>query len=180
MKTYYKRRKNARYSIVIYRLDRGKEYSRNALLSFVAKNSIRLQITPLYTSTKNSRAEVSNYIVCTTARKIIIYTNLLPTLWTEAIGAAVYVLNLTLSDALNRDFLRHVANVALSRAVNPKKLLLNTLRAYSATTIVYNKAVLRGSKIELRGKRGQLVGYKDSIYRIWIALKHKVKRLPYY
>lgn len=179
LKSYYQRRKNAGYSVVVYRLDGGKEYSRNALLRFAAENGIRLQIIPLYTSTKNSRAEVSNYIVCTNARKMIIYANLLPALQAKAIGATVYILNLTPSNALDRDFLRHVVDVELSRAVNPKKPLLNTLRVYGAIAIVYNEAVLRGSKVEVRGERGQLVGYKDSVYRIWIALKHKVKRLPY-
>lgn len=61
----------------MFRLDRGKEYRGNVLLLFAADNSIRLQIIPLYTSTKNSRAKVSNYIVYTTTRKIIIYANLL-------------------------------------------------------------------------------------------------------
>lgn len=109
----------------------------------------------------------------------MIYANLLPALQAKAIGATVYILNLIPSNALDRDFLRHVVDVELSRAVNPKKLLLNILRAYSTTAIVYNEAVLRGSKVEARGERGQLVGYKDSVYRIQIASKHKVKRLPY-
>lgn len=73
-------RKNARYLVIIFRLDRGKEYRGNALLAFAANNSIRLQVIPLYISTKNSRTKVSNYIVYTTVRKIIIYGNLLSTL----------------------------------------------------------------------------------------------------
>lgn len=80
LKGYYIRRKNARYTVIVFRLDSRKEYGRNALLAFAADNSIRLQVTPPYTSTKNGGAEVSNYIVCTTARKIIIYTNLPPVL----------------------------------------------------------------------------------------------------
>lgn len=79
-KTYYRRQKNASYSVIIYRLDRGKEYSSNALLMYAADEGIRLQITPLHTSTKNGLAEVSNHIVCTNARKMIIYANLPPAL----------------------------------------------------------------------------------------------------
>lgn len=58
--------------------------------------------------------------------------------------------------------------------------MLNTLRTYSATTIVYDYTVPRGSKFEGRGQRRQLVSYEDSIYRIWIALLYKVVRLLYY
>lgn len=179
LKTYHKRRKNAGYTVVIYRLDGGREYGGNALLSYAAEEGIRLQITPPYTSTKNGRAEVSNHIVCTTARKMMIYANLPPGLWTEAVGAAVYILNLTPSEALGGDFPRNAVDTALGRTVNPAKPLLNTLRAYGATTIVYDEAVPRGSKMEPRGLRGQLVGYEDSMYRVWIPSQHKVKRTPH-
>lgn len=78
----------------------------------------------------------------------------------------MYILNLILSDTLRGDFLRRVVDSALGRAINLDKLLLNTLRAYGTTTIAYDKAMPRGSKIEARSKRGQLVGYEDSMYRI--------------
>lgn len=110
---------------------------------------------------------------------MMIYANLLPTLQNKAVAAIVYVLNLTPSNALRGDFLRYAIDLALSRTINANKLLLNTLRVYRATTIVYDESVLRGSKIELRGKRRQLVGYKDSMYRVQIPLKHKVKRTLY-
>lgn len=70
-------------------------------------------------------------------------------------------------------------DLALGRTINADKLLLNTLRAYRATTIVYDESVPRGSKMEPRGERGQLVGYEDSMYRVWIPSKHKVKRTPH-
>lgn len=76
IKTYYVRVKVIGYLVVIIRLNGSKEYGGNELLRFVVENSIRLQVTPLYYSTKNSLAEVSNYIVYTTARKIILYANL--------------------------------------------------------------------------------------------------------
>lgn len=109
----------------------------------------------------------------------MIYANLPPTLWTEAVRAAVYILNLTPSNALRGDFPRHALDIVLGRAINDDKPMLNTLRAYGATTIVYDYAVPRRSKFEQRGQRGQLVGYEDSMYRVWIALLHKVVRLPY-
>lgn len=109
----------------------------------------------------------------------MIYGNLLSALQAEAIGTAVYILNITLSNTLDRDFPRHVIDIALRRAINNRKLLLNTLRVYGATTIIYNHDVPRGAKFNKRGQRGQLIGYEDSIYRIWIALQHKVVRLLY-
>lgn len=70
-------------------------------------------------------------------------------------------------------------DTTLNRSINPNKPLLNTLRAYSTTTIVYDYTVPRGAKFQARGQRGQLVGYEDSMYRVWIALQHKVVRLPH-
>lgn len=179
LKGYYIRRKNAGYIVIVFRLDGRKEYGRNALLAFAADNSIRLQVIPPYTSTKNGGAEVSNHIVCTTVRKIIIYTNLPPTLQTKAVRATVYILNLTPSNALRGDFPRHALDIALGRAINDDKPMLNTLRAYGTTTIVYDYTVPRRSKFEQRGQRRQLVGYEDSIYRVQIALLHKIVRLLY-
>lgn len=89
------------------------------------------------------------------------------------------MLNLILSDALEGDFLRYVMDIVLGRAINIKKPMLNTLRAYGATTIVYDYNVPCRSKFEGRGQRGQLVRYEDSIYRIWIASLYKVVRLLY-
>lgn len=170
LKGYYVRRKNTRYIVIVFRLDSRKEYSRNTLLAFVVDNSIRLQVIPPYTSTKNGGAEVSNYIVYTTIRKIIIYTNLPPTLQTKAIRATIYILNLTLSNALRGNFPRYVLDIALSRAINDDKPILNTLRAYSTTTIVYDYIEPYRSKFEQRGQ----------LYRVQIALLYKVVRLLYY
>lgn len=179
LKGYYIRRKNTRYIVIIFRLDSRKEYSRNTLLAFVVDNSIRLQVISLYTSTKNGGAEVSNYIVYTTIRKIIIYTNLPPILQTKAVRAAVYILNLTPSNALRSNFPRHVLDIALSRAINDDKPILNILRAYGTTTIVYDYTVPYRSKFEQYGQYRQLVSYEDSMYRVQIALLYKVVRLLY-
>lgn len=83
------------------------------------------------------------------------------------------------SDVLGGNFLRYVIDTALGRSINAEKPLLNTLRAYGLTTVVYDEAVLRGAKIDTRGERGQLVGYKDSMYRVQIPSKYKVKRTLY-
>lgn len=42
LKDYYYRHKNKGYTVVVFRLDRGKEYRGNVLLEFAADNSIRL------------------------------------------------------------------------------------------------------------------------------------------
>lgn len=109
----------------------------------------------------------------------MIYANLLLALQVEAVVAAVYVLNLIPSNALDRDYLRHVIDSVLDRSVNIDKLLLNILQVYSATTIVYNHLIPRGEKFTGRGQRGQLVGYEDSMYRIQVPLEYKVIRLLY-
>lgn len=109
----------------------------------------------------------------------MIYANLLPALQNEAVAAAVYILNLILTDALDGNFLRHAIDIALSRAINPNKLLLNTLRVYRAITIAYDESVPRSAKIDVRGERRQLVGYEDSMYQVQIPSRHKIKRTLY-
>lgn len=133
------------------RLDGSKEYGSNELLQFVVDNGIRLQVTLPYTSTKNSRVEVSNYIVYRIARAIIIYASLPIGLWNEAVAAVVYILNLILSDALSSKILRYKIDLALGRSINKAKLYLLLLRVYSATTVVYDYIVPRSSKFASKG-----------------------------
>lgn len=176
IKTYYIRVKVIGYTVVVLRLDGGKEYGGNELLRFAADNGIRLQVTPPHSSTKNGLAEVSNHIVCTTVRKMMIYANLPPALWPETSAAAVYLLNITPSQALHGKTPREMMDEALGRPVNPDKPSLRNLHAYGAITFTYNNAVERGSKFAARGVEGQLVGYEDSMYRVWLPSQHKVIR----
>lgn len=65
---------------------------------------------------------------------------------------------------------------ALGRPVNLDKPSLRNLYAYGAITFTYNNAIERGSKFVARGVKGQLVGYEDSIYRVWLPSQYKVIR----
>ena len=81
-----------------YRLDRGHEYG--GLTEFIEEQGIRLHITSPHNSEQNGRAEVSNHIICTIARKPMLQAQLPPKFWPLAIKTAVLLHNLTPSDTL--------------------------------------------------------------------------------
>jgi hypothetical protein len=53
-------------------MDGGRKYGGNSLYDFVRSEGINLKITTPYNSESNGRKEVSNHIICTTARKLIL------------------------------------------------------------------------------------------------------------
>lgn len=64
-------------AVPVLRLNSRIEYRGNALRLFATEYRIRLEIIPIYDSSRNGLAEVSNNIVYTIARKLMLYANLL-------------------------------------------------------------------------------------------------------
>ena len=77
------------------------KYGGNELHYFAQEREIDLRVTTPHSSEQNGRVEISNYIVCTMARKLLLYGKLAKGLWLEAVDTAVYILNLMLSQALD-------------------------------------------------------------------------------
>lgn len=90
-------------TIKVLRLDGGREYGGRPLKAFAAEQGMRLHVTTPHNSEQNGRAEVSNNIVCVTARKMMLHGKLPKALWPEAVKAAVYILNLVPSNALKNN-----------------------------------------------------------------------------
>ncbi|KJX93078.1 hypothetical protein TI39_contig4419g00006 [Zymoseptoria brevis] len=162
-------------AIPVYRLDGCKEYGVTSLHQWAVDNGIRLEVTPPHQSTINGRAEVSNHIVCTLARKMMLHANLPVALWPEAVRAAVRLLNLTPSTSLDSDCPHQVLAKALNWTATHKPFLAE-LRAYGCPAVVHDTTVARGAKFDSRGIQGQLVGYEGPVYRVWLPLQHKVVR----
>ena len=54
-------------------IDSGRKYGSYKLTSLIKEHRINLYVTTPYNSEQNSRAKVSNYLIYTVARKLIIY-----------------------------------------------------------------------------------------------------------
>jgi hypothetical protein len=156
-------------------MDGGREYNDNSLHDFARSEGINLKITTPHNSELNGRAEVSNHIICTTARKLMLQGKLSKGLWPYALECAVYLHNITPSDALRGKSPYQV--LAESEGWTPTVPYLGHLKAFGCAAVVLNHDIKRGEKFTPRGLTGQLVGYESvNIYKIWIPSLHKVVR----
>ncbi|KAI0993623.1 hypothetical protein K3495_g14561, partial [Podosphaera aphanis] len=87
-------------AIKVIHVDGGREYGGRKLTELCNDNGIDLHVTTPHNSEQNGRAEVSNHLVCTLARKMMIHGKVPKGLWAEAIDAAVYIINITPSITL--------------------------------------------------------------------------------
>lgn len=170
IKTQYKK------SVGVYRIDRGGKYGGNSLIEFAREEGTILQVIAPYSSIQNGKGEVSNYIVCTTTRKIIVDACLPRYLQSETVPYTIYLLNLILSLAIGND-------KSLQQLVNEQQkeqkpqLNLEHLRTYGCQAILLNYYLARGTKFDTNSIRGQLVGYDSpTIYRIQVRTQNTVIR----
>ena len=77
--TYVKTNTNT--SIKVIHVDGGREYGGVKLTELCKDNGIDLRITTPHNSEQNGRAEISNYYVCSVARKLMIYGKVPKRLW---------------------------------------------------------------------------------------------------
>jgi transposase InsO family protein len=87
--------------VAVLRIDGGGEYGGNELLALACEKGIKLQVTAPHSSVQNGAAEVSNHIVCTMGRKLIRHAGFPLQAWAEVLHAAVHILNLIPSQALD-------------------------------------------------------------------------------
>lgn len=157
-----------------YRIDGGREYGRNQLKAYAVEHGIELMMTTPHNSEQNGRAEVSNHIVNTLARKLMLQGQLPQLLWPEAVKAAVYLLNIMPSDTLGKSPWQALAEL---EGFEPHQPYLGHLKAYGCAAYVLDHGVRRGDKFKARSKAGQLVGYEGTnIYLVWLPDDHKVVR----
>ena len=162
-------------SVRTVRIDNGREYGGHALHQFCDERGISLHTTTPHNSEQNGRAEVSNHIVCTVARKLLQGGRLPKHLWPEAVQTAVYLLNVIPSQSLDNKTPHTVLAEALNWDV--KAPCVANLRAYGCVAYVHDDEVRRGDKFAPRAKPGRLVGYEGgTIYRVWMPHSGKIVR----
>ncbi|KAI1007729.1 hypothetical protein K3495_g493 [Podosphaera aphanis] len=155
---------------LFYRNDRQILHTENAVISDVYVH----QKAP-HNLEQNGRAEVSNHLVYTFARKMMIHGKVPKGLWAEAVDAAVYIMNITPSITLGGTTPHQV----LAEYFNwdPKIPYFKNFRVYGCKAFVLDHGVKRSEKFSSRALVGKLVGFEAlNIYRIWLPTGHKVIR----
>jgi transposase InsO family protein len=145
---YIKKQLGAKVSTI--RMDNDLSFGSSKLETFCKDRGIRRLTTTTYNSEQNGRTEVSNHIVVTTVRKLMLAVSLLKSLWLEAITAATYLLNKMPSQVLNNQdpysvLMRHFARE--DNALHPD---VSNLKTYGCTIYVYNNSIRRGDKFATR------------------------------
>ena len=87
------------YKIQTFRLDNGTEFGGGKLEEYCKEEGITLQYSAPYTPEQNGLAEVSNRILHTLARAMVVDGKLPGYLWPEAVRASVYLLNRSLNSS---------------------------------------------------------------------------------
>lgn len=160
--------------IPVYVIDGGKEYGGNKLTEFANDSGVQLRITAPYSSTQNGRGEVSNHIVNTLTRKLMIQARLPTKYWPYALRTATMLLNVTISPTLGHSPHEIVASQVGTQEVLPR---LDHLRAYGCSTVIYDHDVAKASKFQATGIHGRLVGYEGhAVYQVYVPSLHKVIR----
>lgn len=120
------------FKLKTIRSDRGGEYTSSAFISFCETSGIVRQLTQAHTPHQNGVAERKNRSLMEKARCMAFESNLPPSLWTEAVATANYVVNRTATRANNGDS-------PFSRLTGLKPSVKH-LRTFGCRTFVMNTA----------------------------------------
>jgi transposase InsO family protein len=81
--------------------DQGSEFTNSILRNWCTTNGIRLQFSNVATPQENGLAEVTNRIIFSQVRAILVHTRLPKYYWTEIVASTVYLRNRTPTQTLN-------------------------------------------------------------------------------
>lgn len=142
-----------------FRCDNGREYISNEIIKYFEEKGIQFEFTIRYTPEQNGVSERMNRTILERARCMILGCNLEKIFWSEAVLAAVYLINRSPTSALNGAV---PANKWFSEPINIGKLKVFGCIAY----LRIPKELITG-KFESRSKKCYLVGYCPNGYTLW-------------
>ena len=121
-----------------FRCDNGREYLSNEMKEYFEKQGIQFEFTVPYTPQQNGVAERMNRTIAERARCMLLHANVSKNLWSEAVMAAVYVINRCPTTALKN--------------VLPATLWFGRRQKLDKLKIFGSKAYLHVSKQKQKGK----------------------------
>ena len=146
------------HKIRIYATDNGREFVNNKFKKILLESGIKHQLSPAYTHEPNGLAERINRTIMDKVRSLIFNSNTIPSLWGEALLAAVYLYNRTPHSSLNYK--------TPYELIYKEKPNISNIRVWGSITYYKNKGN-NIKKLEPKANKGILIGYGQNQYRIW-------------
>ncbi|GAB1869619.1 Gag-pol polyprotein [Camponotus japonicus] len=149
-----------------FRCDNGREYISNETREYFESNGIQYEFTIRYTPQQNGVAERMNRTIIEKARCMILNSNTNKRFWTEAVLAAVYLINRSPTCAL-----QDKVPAELWYGERPD---LRKLRVFGSIVYLHIPKEIVGGKFESRSKKCHMMGYCPNGYRLWCPEDNKL------
>jgi len=149
-----------------FRCDNGREYISNEIVKYFEEKGIQFEFTIRYTPEQNGVAERMNRTILERARCMILGCNLGKAFWSEAVLAAVYLINRSPTSALNGD--------APARKWFNEPIKLLKLKVFGCIAYLHMPKELITGKFESRSKKCYFIGYCPNGYKLWCPQERKI------
>lgn len=149
-----------------FRCDNGREYISNEIVKYFEEKGIQFEFTIRYTPEQNGVAERMNRTILERARCMILGCNLGKAFWSEAVLAAVYLINRSPTSALNED-------VPVRKWFN-EPIKLSKLKVFGCIAYLHMPKELITEKFESRSKKCYFIGYCPNGYKLWCPQERKI------
>lgn len=131
------------------RSDNGREYINSNFDLYLEKEGITRQLTVPHTPQQNGVAERANRTLVEMARSMMVYANVKPTLWAEALNTAVYI--------RNRCPTKQLENKTPYEEWCGRKPNVQHFRIFGACAVALDKSENK-AKFDAKGRRYIMVG----------------------
>jgi len=128
-----------------FRCDNGREYISNEIKRFFEEKGIQFEFTIRYTPQQNGVAERMNRTIIERARCMLLGSKLAKSFWSEAVLAALYVINRSPTSALN--------DKVPAAMWNKEKPSVKKLKVFGCIAFLRIPKELSSGKFETRSKR---------------------------
>lgn len=141
-----------------FRCDNGREYLSTETRQYFEDCGIQFKFTIPYTPQQNGVAERMNRTIMEKARCMILHSKMNKIFWSEAVIAAVYLINRCPTNAM-----KDKLPAELWYGEKPD---LRKLRVFGCVALLHIPKELINGKLESRSKRCRLMGYCTNGYRL--------------
>lgn len=149
-----------------FRCDNGREYISKEIKDYFENRGIQFEFTIRHTPQQNGVAERMNRTIVEKARCMLLNAQMNKCFWTEAVLAAVYLINRCPTESLKN---KVPAELWYGERPNLKKL-----KTFGCIAYLHLPKALVGGKFNSRTKKCVMVGYCVNGYRLWSPEERKI------
>lgn len=149
------------------RCDNGGEYTSRDFQNFCKIKGILIQYTVAYNPEQNGVAERFNRSIMEKARCLMFDSQLEKYLWGEAVLTSIYLINRTITRALND-------NITPAEIWHGEKPDFRKIKLFGCTAYNLVPKELRKSKLDSHCEKLIMIGYANNGYRLWNPNQSKV------